>query len=541
MADDETIVIRVNAAQGEAALKALGSAGIQAGKDIETVGSSTASSTDKLAAFGAKLFGLTKIAGTFGEVIRQVGNNIAFESDAAKEATTSTADLFTAIGSLDAPGVGAALGRIIGNLEAMREGLDDNTVSLGNAALGNAKLRESLRDVLGVASDLTAEHEKATKALETRAGAVQKLIAEQEKSGKVDDYLKKLLTDLINEYERSDRVVPPALAAQAASLNIVSTAQEKVKATALEAFKAQEEGIDKIRAALDGDSAARTENTARLVEAIARVEQHGAVTLETSAKIKAAIGEELDLYKSYGDAVPASLQAVADRYNVIAKSQQVVIDNAQKIIADIDAAAVKANQAQQDQGNAGVAANAANAEQLKQQIKAIEDSPIITLEQQNNLDNLKNQLLDNTRAASDLNDVFTVTADNYLTDEEALAKYNAELAIAQEEQAKLTQWKNQAQDTEKELAKARGDNLEALNQMEDAAGDAGGTFQDLGKSIGKAADAAGSLGDESKKGAEKGKEGLDKLNEGFTQAIPLAEQLRGILQEIVTLGAQADI
>lgn len=541
MADDETIVIRVNAAQGEAALKALGSAGIQAGKDIGSIEGAASGSADKLAAFGAKLFGLTKIAGTFGEVIRQVGNNVHFESDAAKEATTATADLFSAMGSLDAPGVGAALGRLIGNLEAMRQGLDDNTVSLGNAALGNEKLRESMRDVLGVASDLTAEHDKSTKALETRAGAVQKLIAEQEKGGKVDAYLKQLLTDLINEYERSDKVVPPALAAQAASLGIVSAAQEKVKATALEAFKTQEEGIDKVRAALDGDSAARTENTARLIEAIARVEQHGEVTKQSAEKIKAAIGEELELYKSYGDAVPPSLQAVADKYNVISKAQQVVITNAQKIIADIDAAAVKANQAQADQGGAGLQANAASADALKQQIKAIEDSPIITLDQQNNLDDLKNQLLDNTRAAGELNRAFTVTAENYLTDEEALAKYNAELAIAGEAQDFLAQANRSAQATEEELAKSRYDNLGALNQMEDAAGDLGGTYTDLGQAAKKAADAAGSLGDEAKKGTDKAAEGLGKMKGGLEEAIPLAEQLRGILQEIVTLGAQADI
>ena len=55
------------------------------------------------------------------------------------------------------------------------------------------------------------------------------------------------------------------------------------------------------------------------------------------------------------------------------------------------------------------------------------------------------------------------------------------------------------------------------------------------------ADAAGSIGDEAKKGTDKAKAGLAGMVEGLEEAIPLAEQLKGILQEIVTLGSQADI
>jgi hypothetical protein len=61
-----------------------------------------------------------------------------------------------------------------------------------------------------------------------------------------------------------------------------------------------------------------------------------------------------------------------------------------------------------------------------------------------------------------------------------------------------------------------------------------GTFSDLGEAVKKTSDDVGKFGD-------KGKEGTEKLKGGLEEALPLAKELRDVLQEIVTLGSQADI
>ena len=349
-----------------------------------------------------------------------------------------------------------------------------------NIQLGNLADKDAAKlfgDILAAQRALVEGHKEEIAQLGLKAQALSREIDLQQQNGSVSEFLKEKLQEYLDAYAKAHEAIPRYLQEQAFELNVVSSETERLGNKAVEAHT---------KAA----SAAKTHS---------------------------------------------------DSLEKIAADQEKVIANAEKMIADIDAAAIKANQAQAASGNAGVAENAANAAKLKEQIKAIEDSPIITAEQQSNLDSLKNQLLDNTKAASDLNSVFTVTADDYLTAEESLAKYNAELAIAGQEQAKLTQWSNQAQATEKELADARWDNLEALNQMEDAAGDLGGSYDALRMSTEDVADAAGSIGDEAKKGTDKAKEGLAGMNEGLDEALPKAKELRDVLQEIVALGAQADI
>ena len=546
MADDETIVIRVNAAQGEAALKALGAAGIQAGKDVEKLGDSGKSITDKYAALGAKLFGITKIVGAAGQAIKEVAVATGNYSGATKDAIDQVSALTQSVASFDLAGAAAAMGQLAGQTAAWAQGLGEVNVELGNAV--NLKAVEALKAILKVQNELVASHREDIAALQTRAAAISREIEVQQQNGDVSDYLKGKLKEVLDAHEKLDVFVPGALQRQASGLGVVSTetdrATEKVKAFA----DAHAAALDKVVGSIGGESKARKESTALLLEAIKVVESHGTVTVESQAKIQEAIQKELALYTQYGDQVPANLQAAADAYRVIAGEQEKVIANAAKIIADIDAAAVKANQAQAANGNPALAANTASAAKLKEEIKAIEDSPFITLEQQNNLDNLKNALLDTTKAARELDRSFTVTAENYLTEEEAAAKLAAELSIVAEEQRKLTYEHNKAADSTAYNDKAAADLYDTYLGLDDLLGDTGSTFNDLGKETNSAAkalekygDAAEGIGDATKKGAEKGKEGLDKMVAGFEEALPLAKELRGVLAEIVALGQQADI
>lgn len=512
----------------------------------EEAGGSTKSLADKYVTLGLKVFGARQVLMAAGEAMRSVAQATGDYSGATKDAIDETDNLLKSIASLDLIGASKALGQLAGQTVAWAEGINEVNTELGNMV--DKKAVKAFADLLAAQRDLVEGHKEEIAALDLKAKALAREIDSQQKNGEVQQFLKDKLKELLDEYEKRGEAVPRILQEEAFELNVVSTETEKLgeksdaahkKAAA--AAKVHADALDAVVASLDGDSKARERSTALLLEAIKVTESHGVVTVESQKKIKAGIEEELAKYTEYGDKVPAALQAAASAYRAIAKEQEQVIANAAKVIADIDAAAIKANQAQAAQGGAAGQANAANAEKLKEQIKAIEDSPIITLDQQNNLDNLKNQLLDNTRAAGELNRAFTVTAENYLTDEEALAKYNAELALLQDAQARVAYLNDNAQATEEELAAARWDNLEALNKMEDAAGDLGGSYDALRMSTKKAGDAAASIGDDAKKGTDKASEGLDKMKGGLEEAIPLAEQLRGILQEIVALGAQADI
>jgi len=466
MADDETIVIRVNAAQGEAALKALGSAGIQAGKDIETVGSSTASSTDKLAAFGAKLFGLTKIVGTFGEVIRQVGNNIAFESDAAKEATTSTADLFTAIGSLDAPGVGAALGRIIGNLEAMREGLDETTVALGNMA--DASKAENFAGILAVQRGLVQGHADEVAALNKKSEALSREITVQTAAGEVQKFVRDAVQETLESYEKAGATVPALLAQQAAQLGIVTKSQE-------EATKSAQE-----------------------------LQEAGVKSAEERAKAEAKAAEE----------VVAALEK--ERIALDAKLEQ---DEA-RLAKSLGAGGKIDTSGEADAAKSDIA-------NLRQEIKRLENQPMLDPAEQNKLNELKDQAAQAASAVRDLGKVFTQTADDFLTEGEAANAAGDAWAVYGDRL-------EQAQLRHEAAIRSTEDADSALSDFTSTADDAAGALSD-------AADAAGSLGDESERGTDKAKEGLSGMVDGLNESIPLAKELRDVLSEIVALGAQADI
>lgn len=467
MADDETIVIRVNAAQGEAALKALGAAGIQAGTDIEKgVGGGAGAATDKLAAFGAKLFGLTKIAATFGEVIRQTGNAIEFESDAAKEATTATADLFTAIGSLDAAGAGAALGKIIGNLEAMREGLDETSLAWGR--LTDAASAEKFAGILKTQRDMIAAHDGEVDALGRKSEALSREIATQQAAGEVQKFVRDEIQATLDAYDRAGETVPAKLAEQAAALGIVSKAQQETAASAAE------------------------------------LEQAGVKSAEERAKAEAKAADEV-IASLERERIALDAKLAQDE----ARLQQALAKGG-KIDTSGDADAAK-----QD-----IAA-------LRQEIKRLENQPMLDPAEQNKLNELKDQAAQAAASVRDLGKVFTQTADDFLTESEAADAAGAAWEVYRDRVDKA--------------ALAHEDAIRTTEDADRALFEFGETATDAAIAAEDVAAAAGSIGDEAAKGAEKGKEGLDKMNEGLNEAIPLATQLRDLLQEIVTLGSQADI
>ncbi len=165
---------------------------------------------------------------------------------------------------------------------------------------------------------------------------------------------------------------------------------------------------------------------------------------------------------------------------------------------------------------------------LNQQIKAIQDSPIVTEDQDQQLRDLQRQA---RAAADDLRDLSGVYTLSAMNGEELAQKQNAAwekyYAIRHANDAIVQR------NVDKDL-RALGEQTDAVGELGDSAAGAAGAFSDV-------ADAAGSVGDEAKKGTDKAKEGLAGMVDGLNEALPLAKELRGVLQEIVTLGSQADI
>ena len=252
---------------------------------------------------------------------------------------------------------------------------------------------------------------------------------------------------------------------------------------------------------------------------------------EDAAKSLAAEEEALEkaAVKSADERAKAEAKAAADVVAALAKQEEAfnkMLADTAKYVAERDKILNAPNKG--FDGSPDKSGAAKSLAGLKEQIKEIQDSPLVSPEQANQLQDLRRQASEAARAVADLGQVYTLANMN---GEELAQKQNAAW-----EKYYALRHANDAivqRNVEADL-RALGDQNDAVAELADSADSAAGSFGDL-------ADAAGSLGDESKKGAEKGKEGLDKLNEGFTQAIPLAEQLRGILQEIVMLGAQADI
>lgn len=468
--------------EAKAAFKEASEAVEENNKAQEKSGEKTKSLADKYVTLGLRVFGARQVLMAAGEAMRSVAQATDSYSGATKDAIDQTDNLLQSIASLDLIGASKALGQLAGQTVAWAQGLNEVNTELGNLADQNAA--NEFRSILQAQGELVQGHKDEVAQLNLKSQALSREIDLQQQNGEVSTFLKEKLQEYLDTYSKVHESVPLYLQEQAFELNVVSTATENLGKKAIEAHSKS----------------------------------------ATAAKAHASSIKE------------------------IAAEQDKVIANAQKIIDGIDAAAIKANQAQNSAGDPAVQANAASAEQLKQQIDEIEKSPIITAEQQNNLDTLKNSLLDNARAGNDLNRVFTVTTDEFKTEAEAADKLAAELQIVAETQKFLTDEHNRAIASTEYNDKAAAELIDTYHDLDDLLGDTGSTFNDLGGEVDNlsgylddAGDALEGLGDKAKDGTDKAAENLAKMNEGLKESIPLANELKGILAEIVALGAQADI
>jgi hypothetical protein len=503
MADEETIVIRVNAAQGEAALAALGAAGIKAGKDLESMsgaaGDGAKSLSDKYAALGAKLFGITKIIGAAGEAFKSASIAVGNYEGATKDAVDQVVNLTRSIASFDLAGTAAALGQLAGQSVAWAQGLTEVNDEMDRMSKNNPVAAKSLAELLKLQQELVQTRKDAIEAADKGVAAISREVANQERQGKVHQWLKDEIQEQLDTYYKLRQDVPPALQEIANRLEILATSQEKARDAAVDAANKELEARAKVLASLEGDSKEREHSTKVLLEAITAVESHGDVTQEQSAKIQAAVLAETKLYTDYGAVVPAQLQLVIDKYKVLAEQQAKTIKDAEDRLSK---ALSKAGKIDSSQDTSEIEQNLAG---INREIKELEGSDIIDAGQQQRLDELKNSALDLKRSMGDLNRAFTVTNESFLTEEEAIEGANAALDVAIAYNEKVRRGMNALQ-----------------------------------SSTGKAADSFEDLADGAKKATEDGAEGVDKLKEGLQEAMPLAKEFLSIIREIKSEAAGID-
>lgn len=445
----------------------------EAGKQVEQFnqkqddgGEKTKSLADKYVTLGLKVFGARQVLMAAGEAMRSVAQATGSYSGATKDAIDQTDNLLQSIASLDLIGASKALGQLAGQTVAWAEGLNEVNTELGNLADKNAA--DEFRKILAAQGKLVQSHKEEVDALNLKAAALEREIATQQAAGNVQKFLRDEIEATLKAYEKAGETVPAKLAEQAAALNITTDAQDKTAASA------------------------------------AALEEAGIKSADARAKAEAKAAEE----------IAAALEK--ERVALDAKLAQ-----DEKALADKLAKGSKLDTSQD------TTAAQKNIDDLNKSIGDLESQPLLSPDQLNQLDDLKNKAADAQRGMKDLNRVFTITRDDFLSESEAAD------AAASAWDVYLDRL-NQSQFEHERVMDSLGGATDSFDDLSGSVDDAAGTVDDLSGSL-------DSLGDGAKKGTDKASEGLDKMKGGLEEAIPLAEQLRGILQEIVTLGAQADI
>lgn len=287
--------------------------------------------------------------------------------------------------------------------------------------------------------------------------------------------------------------------------------------------KAVQDAIDEQLVAFGKVDPALAELAAR-IGASSSLQEDAAKSLakEEEALEKAAVKSAQERAKAETKAAEEVVAALAKQEASFLK----MLEDTNKFVAERDKILNSPNQGFDSSQDAGKAKD--DLAGLNRQIKAIQDSPIVTEDQDQQLRDLQRQARAAADELRDLSGVYTLAAMN---GEELAQKQNAAwqkyYAIRHANDAIVQR------NVDKDL-RALGEQTDAVGELGDSAAGVAGAFSDV-------ADAAGSVGDEAKKGTDKAKEGLSGMVDGLNEALPLAKELRVVLQDIVMLGSQADI
>lgn len=445
---------------------------------LKTMSPQLGNAIDKASIMAAKIFALASAAKILTGVLVKLTDEAKTSADGMAETETASHanakafdDLLNSILRLDIPGVARDFLNLAGTVRATSEGLYDSALAFGK--LTDAKEAFDFAKTIQAQQDLVKGHEEEVAALNRKAEALSREITTQQQAGEVQGYVRDAIKETLDSYDKLHEAVPSQLAEQAASLGIVSSAQEKATESAAKLEAAGVGGSERRAAAEESASA-------RIIATLAAQEAAMTRLLEETAKY------------------------VAERDKIL---------NAPNKGFD---------------GSTDKAAATEKLAGLNDQIKAIQDSTLVSPEQMEQLSELRRRAADAAREVSDLGQVYTLANMN---GEELAIKQNAAwekyYAIRHANDALVQR------NVDADLA-ALAEQTDAVGELSDAASDAAGSF-------GEVADAAGDVGKQAKRGAKEGKAALSELTEGAGEALPLLKELRDVMQAIVELGAQADI
>lgn len=433
---------------------------------LKTLSPALGNAIDKYSILAAKAFVAVRALQLGTEALKEVTKATGNYSGATKDAVDSASGFASALASFDFAGAIRSAGAFIGTMHTLTQATDETTTALGN--LADAANAKAFAGVLKVQGDLVAGHEREVAALNVKAEALSREIATQQEAGEVQKYVRDEVQKTVDAYAAAGEAVPANLAAQADALGIVAKAQASTEASAK---KLEEVSV--------AGSAARAN-----------------AEVAASAEIVAAIERER-----------VALEAK------LATQQQI-----------LDAALAKGSKLDDSTDTTEAQKNL---EDLKGKIRELENQPLISPDQVNSLNEMKDAAARLGREVSDLNNVFTVGNEDFLDQAQAADAASAAWDVYR---TRL----EQAQNRHEKANAAIEDSGDVLDELGETADDAGESLED-------AADAAGELGDEAKKGADKAKEGLAGLKEGAEEAIPLLETIKGLLAEIKQAASEVDL
>lgn len=268
---------------------------------------------------------------------------------------------------------------------------------------------------------------------------------------------------------------------------------------------ARQKAADDVEAAADQEKKAQDE--------AAKSSERLAVAAAKAAEERAKAEER---------AVEAEIAALAKRQAAIEAS----ILDAEKRLAD---ALAKGQKLDTSEDTSGLQSEL---DETQKQIDALENSPIITPEQQQNLDDAKNKALDLKRAIEGLNQAFTISGENYLNEAESIEA----AAAAQDLYAALLGKSQQRHD---DIMNALEREQDLLERGAESLDDAGSAAEDYGEAAEGAAEGVDALTD-SNKALEDGapEQPLEQMKANAEETNKALHEMVGLLQEIKTLASQ---
>lgn len=355
--------------------------------------------------------------------------------------------------------------------EALARALYDEASAADAASEAQQRKAGIMASVLSEQQKLVAEEQKGTESLERRTEALWRQIEVEQQSGEVKKFYLDKLKGILDEYDRRGDTPPEKVAKLAAELGVLSGEQEKVAAGAGREAEAQSKVVE------------QQDKLIPQLQAIAEGKREQAAATDEAVR---ALREEIDALEEN------------------AKAAQKVADQAQ-----------------------GKASDAAK------RIAELEGSPVLTLEETEELADLKREQVGIDQEAADAAENAAQAAFEYGDAQDALAQSTTDATGALDDQAKSGDvvadlWAKVDAATAAYTATLAdvGDQAQSTTAYVEAIGKNGqkfwtnftDTIVDSGRALDGTADAAGQIPDELSKigpAAERAGEGLAGLDEAL--------------------------